>query len=141
MRVLILIQRSFKKRPVHYTLQGQLLVIFQRLLLSIIGTQYITLYGLQFWLTSWPSGTGPSKLLPQCKERIGRKFKSPNRDNFKGKAIRPNFDSVLIRLRKGVRIGFLQTSKNWESLEVSIVRSQKKKLVVLKALPHRAFFL
>ena len=36
-----------------------------------------------------------------------------------------------------VRIGFLQTSKNWESLEVVI----EKKLVVLKALSHRAFFL
>ena len=51
------------------------------------------------------------KVLPQCKERIGGKVQKA-----------PTEIQVLIRTGKSVRIGSLQTSKNWESLEESLLK-------------------
>ena len=77
-------------RTLHFT--GPASSVF---LLSTIGGQYITLYGLQFGTYIKKSLYVAPKVFPQCKERIGGKVTSPNRDNFKGKVNGPNRDSSL----------------------------------------------
>ena len=95
-------------------------------LLSTIGGQYITLYGLQFWLriaVFWPAPDGPLKCSPNVRSESGESLKAPTEIISKERHHGPISIQVLIRLRKGVRIGFLQTSKNWESLEGSLKKS------------------
>ena len=111
-------------------------------LLSTIGGQYITLYGLQFWLriaVFWPAPDGPVKCYPSVRSESEESLKAPTEIVSEE---RQNTDpisiQVLIRLRKGVRIGFLQTSKNWESLEVGFIIKIKSGL---KRLSHSLFFL
>ena len=57
----------------------------------------------------WPAPDGPLKCSPSVRSESEERSKAPTEIQ------------VLIRLRKGVRIGFLQTSKNWESLEVGFI--------------------
>ena len=65
----------------------------------------------------WPAPDGPVKCSPSVRSESGESSKAPTEIISKERLYDPISIQVLIRLRKGVRIGFLQTSKNWESLE------------------------
>ena len=86
-------------RAVHYTLQGPAFV--------------------NQWFF-WPAPDGPLKCSPNVRSESGESSKTPTEIISEERLYGPISIQVLIRLRKGVRIGFLQTSKNWESLEVVI---------------------
>ena len=68
----------------------------------------------------WPAPDGPLKCSPNVRSESGESSKTPTEIISEERLYGPISIQVLIRLRKGVRIGFLQTSKNWESLEVVI---------------------
>ena len=115
------IEEFQKPSTLHFT--GPASSVF---LLSTIGGQYITLYGLQFGTYIKKSLYVAPKVFPQCKERIGGKVQKA-----------PTEIQVLISTGKSVRIGFLQTSKNWESLEGVI---KKLKVGCFRPLSHRGLF-
>ena len=83
----------------------------------------------------------PIKCSPNVRSESGESPKAPTEIISKERQYGPISIQVLIRLRKGVRIGFLQTSKNWESLEVDMVKNESWIKGALTRLPFLWQFL
>ena len=72
----------------------------------------------------WPAPDGPLKCSPSVRSELKERLNSAQWREIDRKPFNaPMVVQVLISTGKSVRIGSLQTSKNWESLEVVIIEN------------------